>query len=474
MQIKKHKLNVQSLNYSLLDKCLILFVSIVSILALILFRVFIDRMVESQFELVRMTMEQTSENQQQQFATFVNEKIDVLQTLATYPDIYEMDSERQKAFIENRSEGLGFQHIFVVDINGTGYYIDEDVYRDQRDEEFFTHIMETDVYITEPFYTEETTIMTGCVSIYNEEKEKVGVLCGAVNLENAQHLLEQNEMILDGKCFILNSEGHYMTSMNPEEVHSKRSIHKLSDSDISLLDTVFETKQNQVGTMILEDVEYQVHLTYLDKYNWVLVQCVPTESIVSRFDSMNVLHNILMLLVVVLIVSIGRIIYCWKKSDKKIYTDTLTKCNSRAACKRLLERLEECKNKEITILYMDLNKFKYVNDTYGHEKGDQLLCIFSAALMKIFGEVGFVGRMGGDEFISILVDVSEQRILTLWSELEQELLEQSKTLDFPYVITSSYGYFVREKNTDMPLETVMRKADEKMYENKVAKKVARE
>ncbi len=106
MQTKKHKLNVQSLNYSLLDRCLILFVSIVSILALILFRVFIDRMVESQFELVRMTMEQTSENQKQQFTTFVNEKIDVLKILATYPDIYEMDKERQKAFIEKRSEGL--------------------------------------------------------------------------------------------------------------------------------------------------------------------------------------------------------------------------------------------------------------------------------------------------------------------------------------------------------------------------------
>lgn len=474
METKRHKLNMPSFNFRWLDRCLIMFVSFVIMMVLVMFNIYIDKSQKSQLELVQMMMEQTSENQELQFATFVNEKIELLQTLATYPEIYEMDEEKQKAFIKDHSEGLGFEHIFIVNTDGIGYYVEEGIHRNQKEEQFFSDIMSEEVFVTEPFYTENGTIMTGCVSIYNTQKEKVGVLCGAVKLEEAQHLLEQNEMVLDGKCFIANKDGYYMTSSDPKDLNEPMSVYELPDSDVSLLDRVFETKQNQMGTMILEGVEYQAHLTYLEKYNWILVQSVPTAVIFARYEFMNKLNSLLLVLVVALILSIGRIIYCWKKSDKKIYTDALTKCNSRAACTQLMERLEDCRNKEITIIYMDLNKFKYVNDTYGHEKGDELLCIFSAALMKIFGEVGFVGRMGGDEFVSILVDVSEERIMTLWNVLEQELLEQSKTLDFPYVITSSYGYYIREKNMDTPLEIIMQKADEKMYEYKVAKKVARE
>lgn len=470
MWVKKHQLNSHRLNLHPFDRGIIVVLSVLIMLVLTMFDIYIERTQKSQLELIQMVMQQTSENLEQQFATYINEKIKVLETLATYPEIYEMDEERQEQFLINRSKNLGLQELFIVNSDGVGFYINEGVHREQKEEIFFSDIMRNDIFVTEPFYTAEGgTLITGCVSIYNEKNEKVGVLCGAADLENSQQLIEQNAMVLNGACFMVNEEGVCVTSADSIDIVKGMSLGDLSGMELSLLEKTFLEKENQVGMITLNGIEHQAYLTYLSRYNWVLVQCVPTAEIVVRYEFMNELHGVLIVLIVALMLCIGRIIYCWKESDKNIYTDTLTKCNSRAACARMLQHLEHCKNSEITIMYMDLNKFKYVNDTYGHEKGDELLCIFSDALMKVFGTVGFVGRMGGDEFISIMVDVNEKKIMELWAVLEGELLEQSKQLGIPYVITSSYGYAVRGKNEDISLELLMQKADEKMYEYKVAR-----
>ena len=182
------------------------------------------------------------------------------------------------------------------------------------------------------------------------------------------------------------------------------------------------------------------------------------------------MQYIFLFVIAILIYCIVRIIYSWKKSNKKIYTDTLTQCNSRAACLDLLDRLEENRKQQITIVYMDLNRFKWVNDTYGHDKGDELLKIFANVLMQTLGKEGFVGRMGGDEFIAMLLDTTEEELLQLWQQVEEELLKQSDKLGFPYQITSSYGYAIREKGDKTSLNVILQLADMKMYENKVARK----
>ena len=125
----------------------------------------------------------------------------------------------------------------------------------------------------------------------------------------------------------------------------------------------------------------------------------------------------------------------------------------------------------ISIIYMDLNKFKYVNDTFGHDQGDRLLTIFGKTLRSVFGKVGFVGRMGGDEFVAVLSDTNDTEIEKMCKDVEEMLKEQSKTLDFPYVISSSYGYASRNVGQSETMSEIMQRADERMYKNKAAKNV---
>ena len=468
MKKKRNPLQV-GLKLNIFDRCLIFIVPFLIIVVLIVSHVFTYNAKESQRDLISIVMEKMAANQKNQFESYIDDKIQILEALATFPDIYNMKEEEQSAFLSNRAEALGFHHLFIMNKNGIGYYIDENVHRNQNDDPFFFDVMQNDVFVTEPFFmNENVSIMTACVSIYDTSGEKVGVLCGAISLENIQELIQNNEMILHGESFILNRDGNFITFQ--EEGKTYESIYDTPDSDLSLIKSAFRDEKDLTGVITLEGVKYQGHFTYLADYNWVIVQCIPLTEITQRFEYMTIFQGVLIFLAVALICCILRIVYCWKKSDKKIYTDSLTKGNNRAACVSMIDSLEKKQNSKIAVIYMDLNNFKPVNDTYGHEKGDELLCIFNNALEQIFGKVGFVGRMGGDEFLAILLDASEEEVMELCQQVESILREQSKTLDISYVISSSYGFYIREKGDKTSLMEVMQKADERMYEYKIEHK----
>lgn len=454
------------------DYGLVALISLSILIVMLVFNIFTSNAKQNQVDLVKDIMGKLSENQKEQFEDYIDEKINTLKTLVSYPEIYQMDESAQKSFIKGRSGKWGFTQLFIMDMEGNGYYIEEDVHRKQAGEVFFYNIKNNKIYVTEPFYTGEgTAIVTVCVSIYDEAGEKVGILCGTVDLNNVQEIIGKNEMVLEGKSYILSDSGRYVTSQNLSDVYNKIPIYNTPNSELSLIEEAFKDKTDKSGTIVLNGIEYQTHITYLYDYKWAIVQNIPMSKITERYAYLNWIQCILTVFILILICCIVRIIVNWKKSDKKIYMDTLTNCNSRAACLDLLDYLEDYKKQQISIIYMDLNNFKWVNDTYGHDKGDELLKIFAKVLTNTLGIEGFVGRMGGDEFITVLLDVTEEEFAQRWKQVEEALTEESEHLDFEYQITSSYGYASREKGDLESLNIVLQLADKKMYENKTAQKV---
>lgn len=467
----RKKLVMFRLRYTLFDRVLLVGMTLLVIITMVIFHLYANRIEENQIDFVQLVLEKNSMSQKERFETFVDDKVALLQALATYPEIYEMNAERQTEFICDRSVKLGFHHIFVMDTNGIGYYFDDGVVKNQRNESFYTDVMNNDIYITEPFYREDgLTIMTVCVSMYNRENRKVGVLCGAVDLSTVQEMIAGDEMLLDGDCFILDRSGAYVTEPDSGNIKTEKTLFDLKKSEVSLIQQSFLWEDERSGTIILEGREYLACASYLPDYTWTIVQCIPMDNIVQRFENLAVLQTVLFAAIVALIACIVRLIYCWNKSDKETYCDGLTKCSNRVACAKMMSYLEKKTTDDIMMIYMDLNKFKYVNDTFGHDKGDELLIIFSRVLEEIFGKRGFVCRMGGDEFVSIQLEMSEKEFLELWKALEERLLEESKKLEFDYVISSSYGFAVRPKGESGSLEELMQQADEKMYAYKQAKK----
>lgn len=154
--------------------------------------------------------------------------------------------------------------------------------------------------------------------------------------------------------------------------------------------------------------------------------------------------------------------------NRNLNTDFLTGVYNR---KMLETHLKECISKSsdkesFSAIMLDLNDFKQINDTFGHDLGDDALITFTGLLRTCLQPVDFVARFGGDEFYvilelsdtSALEDVT-QRILHRIDQYNQHSLK-------PYKLGVSMGYAVYEHASQMSAEAFQKKIDQLLYESK--------
>lgn len=137
-----------------------------------------------------------------------------------------------------------------------------------------------------------------------------------------------------------------------------------------------------------------------------------------------------------------------KEKDHEIHRDALTGLYNR----RYFDRFNREKR---TLVYIDLNGLKTVNDTQGHDAGDELIIQFSQLLTKVTQDDEYTFRVGGDEFI-----------LLLQPERTSLVLETLRTLCSKRNILFSYGF---SDFTEGNLSTRVKLADERMYQMKKSK-----
>ncbi|NJJ73278.1 putative bifunctional diguanylate cyclase/phosphodiesterase [Clostridioides difficile] len=124
--------------------------------------------------------------------------------------------------------------------------------------------------------------------------------------------------------------------------------------------------------------------------------------------------------------------YYNKKRFKRIfYTDNLTKIKNQVAFEnRAIEILHNASNKEYVLLNIDIDNFKYINDTHGYEYGDKVLIIVAAVLSKTFNIKETCARIGSDNFVilakyrdSLLEDIREMLTNAIISELDMNVTQ---------------------------------------------------
>lgn len=131
---------------------------------------------------------------------------------------------------------------------------------------------------------------------------------------------------------------------------------------------------------------------------------------------------------------------------------------------RLLLALSRSKRQDsmVALMYIDLDRFKSVNDTYGHRIGDHVLKNAAHRISASIRESDTVGRLGGDEFVVILTDLAEYaETKTIAKRIKQALNEPSPSNKYP-VVTASIGISAFPHD-GMDSDTLMVKADKAMY-----------
>ena len=146
------------------------------------------------------------------------------------------------------------------------------------------------------------------------------------------------------------------------------------------------------------------------------------------------------------------------------YTDELTKLYNRTYCSECLQLLSESEksSNNYAIINLDLNGLKKINDTYGHAKGDRLICAAASVIKKSFSSDGVVGRMGGDEFIAIIGTSDVEHIEKLIEKFVLNIQEANK--ENPDLgLSISYGYAANNEVEGNDYKDVYEIADERMY-----------
>lgn len=146
--------------------------------------------------------------------------------------------------------------------------------------------------------------------------------------------------------------------------------------------------------------------------------------------------------------------------------DALTELPNRKMMLENINRLLERKNKSFAIFFVDLDGFKYVNDTFGHQAGDVVLKNVASTLGNIIGSDDIICRIGGDEFVIILENFSSYTYIEEMANNIQKILEQPFVYEKEQLIVgASIGISIAPKH-GRDANTLISNADLAMYQVK--------
>jgi len=152
--------------------------------------------------------------------------------------------------------------------------------------------------------------------------------------------------------------------------------------------------------------------------------------------------------------------------------DNLTGSCNRGYGLALLDRqlkLAKRNKTKILLAYLDVDNFKDINDSFGHEEGDKVLKEVVKLFKSTLREIDIICRMGGDEFLLIFPESSEEDSPLIRKRIRKNLVKLNRELKRPYKISFSMGFSCYNPDNPQSMDELIRIADKKMYEEKSSK-----
>lgn len=150
-------------------------------------------------------------------------------------------------------------------------------------------------------------------------------------------------------------------------------------------------------------------------------------------------------------------------------TDPMTGIyNRRIGLLLLDEEIRAAKRKQsvLTVCFIDINGLKTVNDEYGHKEGDDLILSIVNILKENLRESDVLCRMGGDEFLAIMLDCNLNQCLEVWDGIQKSIDEKNNRKQKSYLLSVSRGLAEYNPIYPMTLDELITTADYQMYQNK--------
>jgi len=152
--------------------------------------------------------------------------------------------------------------------------------------------------------------------------------------------------------------------------------------------------------------------------------------------------------------------------EKLAHFDALTGCCNRGYGMGLLEqqmKLAQRKKYPLLLAYIDIDRLKYINDTFGHKEGDMVLKEGAKLFKSTLREIDIICRIGGDEFFFIFPDSSLDDAPLIRERINKNLEKLNQRLNLPYKIDFSIGLSHYSPSHPLSKEELIKIADDNMY-----------
>lgn len=395
----------------------------------------------------------------------------------------DIKSEKNRELIEKVRIHSDLSYLLIADQTGIGIYSDGRK-ASIRERRYFREAVSGKNTLSDPVISKldgGNRVVLG-VPIYKEEKV-VGVLGGSIDANDLSALLFRD--VYDGKgiSLLATKEGALIACSNTEwyqklgtkgDIFSQFSSFEILTED-SWEDIREDFDQQRSGTVkIWKQRELKWYLNYrpINRNGWVMCYLVPEAvakqnyAFIGRHESY--LTVAMILLSVCFLTELLRIsARHQKKLLRAAQTDALTQTANKIATEmQINEWLKQNGGDGLhAFLMLDIDKFKEINDTYGHYNGDELLMQVGMRLKKHFRSDDIVGRIGGDEFVVFMKNVGSREHAVNRVEELLRMIREIRVEETDLSITSSMGLAFSPEHGKTYLE-LYKAADAALYQQK--------
>ena len=394
-------------------------------------------------------------------------------------------SDGNMKLLVSMAENTDFERTALIEADGTAHY-DNGAEKNVAQRRYFQEAMQGKETLSDPLESsidQEMRVILG-VPVY-QNGNVIAVLGGSYNVTALSRMLFNNVFDNSGYSLIINQNGEIIAYDGDPAYHEitygdnffKFYEHKKLLSDDTLKKIRLDFKNEKDGTVRLQtastsDAAQYLSYTKLGMNGWMICYVIPVADAQNSYDFIksdeSILLGIFLILVLLLVLYIIRTNR--KQNEELIRTaelDGLTGAYNKRATEAYINKiLTQMPDEKGTFVILDVDKFKDVNDRYGHAAGDMVLHELAKTFFRHFRKDDIIGRIGGDEFVIYMRNTESKEIA---SARVKNLIENVRSLPFEEMngnhVTISVGIaFVPEAgNCYMDL---YKNADTALYETK--------
>lgn len=463
-------------------KAIILFIAAVAVGLAVFFACAQYSISENSQDTIRTTVTRQSEH----LRSILELHYQYLQIMADQvAETDDITSRENMELIANLHEYTDLELSAIIEPDGTSHY-DNGAVKNVAHRRYFQEAMSGQQALSDPLESsvdQETRVVLGVPIVRDGEVR--GVLGASYNVTALSRLMFNDTFNGIGYSLIVTQDGEIIAYDGQPAYHEisygDNFFEFYSDKKImentSLADVQADFREEKAGLFRMRneqgDRSSEQYLSYvpLGMNNWMICYMLPLSAAVQPYRFFTRYELIFMIAFCILVVLLFA--YMIKKSGQKnreliraSQTDGLTGLyNKKVTEERINAALQERPEAMHAFLILDLDRFKEVNDGFGHAAGDAVLRCFAGLLRNYFRENDVVGRIGGDEFIVFMKNVdSKESVQNRVSALVQKIGEL-EFADMPEHITSSIGVAFAPEHGDCYMD-LYKTADDALYETK--------